>query len=384
MTTTDKNRSFGIGTVILVLLIMVGFAVAAYRFLNGLGASTNLSDGRPWGLWIAFDVFCGVALAAGGFTLAAAVYIFNMKKYHAVIRPAILTAFIGYVLVICGLMADLGQPWRIWHALIHWNVHSPMFEVAWCVMLYTTVLALEFSPVVLERLNLRAPLRLIRSITIPLVILGIVLSTMHQSSLGSLLLLMPEKIHALWYSPILPVQFFLSAVFVGLAMVIVESSLSGRLLGHETPLDVLSGLGRALPYALGLYLLVKLADLGYAGELGLIFSAGTMSVLFLIEVVGGVIVPMILFSLPAVRQSRRALFWSALLVVAGLVMNRFDAALVAMTPRAGTVYFPSLMEFAISVSIVAGGMLAYTLATRLFPVFEHETAEAESSAVGAS
>jgi Ni/Fe-hydrogenase subunit HybB-like protein len=353
----------------------IGLVVAIIRFINGIGAISNLTDGRAWGLWISFDLYCGVALAAGGFTVAATVYIFNLKKYYPIVRSAILTAFLGYLMVIFALLVDLGQPWRIWHIIIYWNPHSPLFEVGWCVLLYTIVLALEFSPNVFERFNMRTPLRLIRTIQIPLVIAGVVLSTLHQSSLGSTLLLMPDKIHALWFTPILPILFLLSAISVGLAMVIFETSLGSKGLGHHIDLEVLAGLGRALPYILGLYLLVKLGDLLVAGELGLIFSSGLYSVLFLVEVVGGVILPLVLFALPTVRGSRTALFWSALLVILGLVLNRFNASLVALAPRAGTVYFPHPMEFAISIAVVAAGILAYIIANRYLPIVAREVSE---------
>jgi Ni/Fe-hydrogenase subunit HybB-like protein len=356
---------------ILGVLMAIGLVVAIIRFINGIGAISNLSDGRGWGLWISFDLYCGVALAAGGFTLAATVYIFNLKKYYPIVRSAILTAFLGYVMVIIALMVDLGQPWRIWHIIIYWNPHSPLFEVGWCVLLYTTVLALEFSPNVFERFNMQVPLRLVRTIQIPLVIAGIVLSTLHQSSLGSTLLLMPDKIHPLWFTPILPILFFLSAISVGLAMVIVETSLGSKGLGHHVDLEILGGLGRALPYLLGLYLLVKLGDLLVAGEIGLIFSSGLYSALFLLEVGGGVILPLVLFALPGVRGSRTALFWSALLVVLGLVLNRLNVSLIALAPRPGTLYFPHPMEFAISIAVVSAGILAYILANRYLPISHH-------------
>ncbi|NOZ27180.1 MAG: Ni/Fe-hydrogenase cytochrome b subunit [Chloroflexi bacterium] len=368
-----ERRPFPVvSTSILGILIVIGLVVAIIRYMNGLGAVTNLSDGRAWGLWISFDLYCGVALAAGGFTLTAAVYIFNLKKYYPIVRSAILTAFLGYLMVIVALLVDLGQPWRIWHILIYWNLHSPLFEVGWCVLLYTIVLALEFSPCVFERFNLEAPLRLIRAIQIPLVIAGVVLSTLHQSSLGSTLLLMPDKIHPLWFTPILPFLFFLSAVAVGPAMVIVETSLGGRGLGHSIDLEILAGLGRALPYILGLYLLFRLGDLLVAGEFGAIFSSGLYSVLFLAEVIGGVLVPLILFALPAVRRSRTALFWSAMLVVLGVVLNRFNVSLIALAPRPGTTYFPHPMEFVISIAIVSAGVLGYIMANRYLPIIQYE------------
>lgn len=370
-----EKRPFPVAsTSILGILILIGVVTTVIRFVYGLGAITNLSDGRAWGLWISFDLYCGVALAAGGFTLAAIVYIFGLKKYYPIVRSAILTAFLGYTMVILALLVDLGQPWRIWHIMIYWNPHSPLFEVGWCVLLYTTVLALEFSPNVFERFDMQMPLRWVRAIQIPLVIAGIVLSTLHQSSLGSTLLLMPDKIHPLWFTPILPILFFLSAISVGVAMVIFETSLSSNALGHPVDKGILTGLGRILPYLLGLYLVVRLSDMLVAGKADLIFSSGNYSTLFLIEIIGGYILPIILFSLPSVLNSRRAIFWSSVPAILGLVMNRFDVSLIALTPRPGTVYVPHPLEFAVSISIVAAGIFAYMMAVRYLPVVAHDDA----------
>src|SRR5438270_1922343 len=179
---------------VFLALMAAGFYATVVRFTQGLGRSTNLSDQFPWGLWVGFDVMCGVMLAAGGFTLTAAVEIFNIKRFHSIVRPTILTAFLGYLLVSAALLYDLGLPWNIWHPLVMRNPHSVMFEVAYCVMLYTTVLSLEFAPIVLERFNLQKPLKIIRAILIPLVIGGVILSTLHQASLGTVYLMMPEKL----------------------------------------------------------------------------------------------------------------------------------------------------------------------------------------------
>jgi Ni/Fe-hydrogenase subunit HybB-like protein len=382
-------RSLPVGTFILGVLVILGAITIAIRYINGLGAVTNLSDGRPWGLWISFDLYCGVALAAGGFTLAGAVYIFNRQKYHPVVRPAILTAFLGYLLVIFALLVDLGQPWYIWHAIIYWNIHSPLFEVALCVMLYTVVLALEFSPAVFERLgesNLpivrrfswHIPLRIIRAIQIPLVIAGIVLSTLHQSSLGSMLLMMPETLNALWYTPVLPLLFLISAIAVGPAMVIFESTLSTRVFGHKLSLDILSGLSKAIAYILGLYLLLKLVDLLVAGELGLIFSAYPQNLLWWGEITVGVILPIILFSMPSVRQSRSKIFWCSVLVIIGLVLNRFNVSMLALAMRPGFTYFPHWMEFAISIGLVADALLVIWLAHRFLRIAPSEEVAVET------
>lgn len=379
----QEKRSFPIGTFVLSLLVVIGLAVMIIRYLYGLGAMSNLSDGRAWGLWISFDLYCGVALAAGGFTLAGAVYIFKLKKYQPVVRPAVLTAFLGYTLVILALLVDLGQPWYIWHAIINWNIHSPLFEVAICVMTYTVVLALEFSPAVFEGLskshlpvirsiNWHIPLGVIRAIQIPLVIAGVVLSTLHQSSLGSMLLMMPETLHALWYTPILPILFLVSAVAVGPAMVIFESTLSTRIFGHKLDVSVLGGLARVIPYILGLYLVLKVIDLMAVGELVMIFTAYPENLLWWAEIIIGVILPIIFFSFNSVRQSRSAVFWCAVLVIIGLIFNRFNVSMLALDMRPGTVYFPHWMEFAISVGLVADAMLVIWLAYRFLPIAQYD------------
>ena len=318
---SDKQSFPRAGTIILFALVTMGLVTAIIRFDRGLGAITNLQDGRAWGLWISFDLYCGVALAAGGFVMAGAVYIFGLKKYYPVVRSAILTAFLGYLMVIIALLVDLGQPWRIWHMIIYWNPHSPLFEVGWCVLLYTTVLALEFSPAVFERFNMTVPLNWIRTIQIPLIITGIILSTLHQSSLGSVLLMMPGKIHPLWFSPVLPILFFLSAVTAGVAMTMLEVSFGSRVSGHRADLEILGGLGKAMVFLLALFLAARLGDLLAAGKLKLIFISGRYSLMFLLETGIGVILPLILFALPAVRRSRKGLLWSSLPVILGLILH---------------------------------------------------------------
>ncbi len=375
----SEKRKFPVGLFILSIIVVIGLGVMIYRYLNGIGAISNLSNGRAWGLWISFDLYCGVALAAGGFTLAGAVYIFRLEKYHPVVRPAVLTAFLGYTLVILALLVDLGQPWYIWHAMIFWNIHSPLFEVAICVMTYTVVLALEFSPAVFERFNWRIPLRIIRAIQIPLVIAGVVLSTLHQSSLGSMLLMMPYTLHPLWFSPVLPILFLTSAIAVGPAMVIFESTLSTKAFGHKLDSSVLSGLAKAIPYVLGIYLLLKLMDLMVAGEMGLVFTAYPQNLLWWAEIIIGVISPIILFSIPELRQNRNAVFWTSVLVVIGLVINRFNVSMLALTMRPGYNYLPHWMEFAISAGLVADALLVIWLAHRFLPIAHREDSVSEKA-----
>jgi Ni/Fe-hydrogenase subunit HybB-like protein len=367
-----RKRSWPVGTFVLSALVILGLGAMIYRYVNGLGAISNMSDGRAWGLWIGFDLYCGVALAAGGFTLAGAVYIFRLKRYQAVVRPAILTAFLGYTLVILALLVDLGQPWYIWHIIINWNIHSPLFEVGVCVMTYTTVLALEFSPVIFERFNWHVPLKIIRSIQIPLVIAGVVLSTLHQSSLGSMLLMMPETLHPLWYSPILPILFLISAIAVGPAMVIFETTLSNRVFGREPEQGVLSGLAKSIPYILGIYLLLKLMELMAAGEIEMIFVAYPQNLLWWAEVLIGIITPIILFSIPDIRKSRQAVFWTSVTVIVGLILNRFNVTLLALDMRPGYSYFPHWMEIAVSVGLVADALLVVWLAHKFLPVMKRQ------------
>lgn len=361
---------------VLWMLALLGLVTAAIRYVGGLGAISNMTNIFSFGLWISLDLLCGVALAAGAFTVCAAVYILGLNDFRPLLRPTILTGFLGYLMVVFALLVDLGRPERIWHMLIYWNPHSPLFEVGLCVMTYTTVLFLEFSPLVWERLNWRTPLRWIQSITLPLVILGVVLSTLHQSSLGSLFLIMSDKLHALWHTPLLPVFFFISAATVGLAMVVVESSISSRAYGREFEGHLLSRLARAIPWLLGLYLALKVADLAWIGELGLLWAGGLPATLFWIELTCGVALPMVLLAIPAIRKSRGGLIAGAALVVAGLMFNRFNIGLIAWQRPAGATYFPHWMEFALSVGIVSAGVLAYDWVARNLPLFSPEHSEA--------
>jgi Ni/Fe-hydrogenase subunit HybB-like protein len=389
MTTPEakKERRLPVGTMILALLVVIFLGVAVNRFANGLGAVSNMSDGRAWGLWIPFDLFCGVPLAAGGFTMAAIVYIFNNKKYLPLARPAILTAFIGYLLVVFALLVDLGQPWHIFRMIWNPNIHSPLYEVGWCVMLYNVVLALEFAPAIFEKLRelhlpaptWKIPLRTLHMIEIPLIIAGIVISTGHQNSLGSMLLLMGNDLNQLWYTPILPLLFFLHAVCVGPAMVIIEATVSSKVFGHKLDISIFSGLGKILCIPLVIYLLFKVGDVIVAGEVGTLFSGFPANAWWWAEMIIGVVLPLIMFLLPVVQKSRGWLFVSALLVVLGLILNRFNVTLMnlEMRPGYGT-YFPTWMEIAVSVGLFSGGMIVIMLANKFLPVMKHDEGHGES------
>ena len=355
-------------TAIFVLLMVAGAYATFLRFVFGLGAATNLTDQFPWGLWIGFDVLCGVGLAAGGFTLVAAVHIFNIERYKPILRPAILTAFLGYLLVCVGLMFDLGRPWRIWHPLVMWNHHSVMFEVGWCVTLYTTVLALEFSPVVFEKLGWKAPLDAIHAISVPLMILGVILSTLHQSSLGTLYLIVPEKLHPLWYSPMLPFFFFISSIAVGLAMTIFESWHSSRAFGRQLELPLLQGMGRALAVILSFYLVLRFADLAQRGSLKYAFDGTVESWLFLLEIGLMLLAALLLFQ-NRISESPSALYGCAVLAVFGFVTNRMNVSITGMERASGVHYIPRWTEVSVTLAIVAFGFAVFRLAVKNLPIF---------------
>ncbi len=355
------------------LAIMVAGIYCTYlRFFRGLGASTNLSDQFPWGLWIGFDVMCGVMLAAGGFTLTAAVEIFNIKRWHSIMRPTVLTAFMGYLLVCAALMYDLGLPWNIWHPLIMRNPHSVMFEVAYCVMLYTMVLALEFSPIVFEHLGWKKALRVVRSVMILFVILGVILSTLHQSSLGTLYLIMPNKLHPFWYSPLLPVFFFISAIAVGLAMMIFESSLSSKYFGRQLELYILKDMGRVLVVVLSIYGILRFEDLLSRGVLRQVFIPGYEQRFFLLEIFLSVIIPLILLLIPKVRNSAQGLYLAAVLILLGFVTNRLNIATTGVENAVGGRYTPRWTEIVITAMFVAMGFAIFGLAARFLPIFPEE------------
>ena len=373
--------AFGLAAVILLL----GAYATIVRFFAGLGASTNLNDLAPWGLWIGFDVMSGVALAAGGFVIAATVHVFHLRRFEPLLRPAILTAFLGYLLVVFGLLYDLGQPWRIWHALIYWNPHSVLFEVAWCVMCYTAVLALEFAPVVFERLRVPRARRILRTISVPLIILGITLSTMHQSSLGSMFLIFPDKLRPIFYSPIMPLLFFVSAVAVGLAMVTVESIVSAAARKSAPHMDLLNEVGRATAIVLLTYAVIKVADVALRGAWSTLAPLDWFGAVWISELLLLVLLPAALLLNRRVRSSRWSLLAAQFLVVTGVIANRINLAVPQLVAANLGSYSPSWMEIAVTVALVTAGVVAFSLATKHLPVFasgDGESAPSSMHAIG--
>ncbi|MBI5281061.1 MAG: Ni/Fe-hydrogenase cytochrome b subunit [Candidatus Solibacter usitatus] len=356
-------------------LTMAGGAWAAFlRFYYGLGASTHLTDQFPWGLWIGFDVLCGVGLAAGGFTLAAIVHIFNIKTYKPIVRPAILTAFLGYLLVVVALMFDLGRPYRIWHPLIMWNPRSVMFEVGWCVMLYTTVLFLEFLPLVFEKFKLSKAQRILKFFMLPIVILGVILSTLHQSSLGSLFLIMPHKLHPLWYSPLLPVLFYVSAIATGLAMTIFESWHSARAFNRQLEYPLIKRLTRVLAVSIAVYMTMRFLDLYHRGALATLDTPGIERWLFGLETVL-MAVPMLMFFRERTRENPTAVYIGVVMFLLGFVTHRLNVSVTGLEASSGVSYVPKWTELAVTLAIVAGGFFIFRLAAKHLPVFGEEEPE---------
>ncbi|TWT45701.1 putative Ni/Fe-hydrogenase 2 b-type cytochrome subunit [Phycisphaerae bacterium RAS1] len=367
MKTTEIIRRVTLVRLALSALVMIAFGLAIYRFLGGLGAATNLTDSMPWGLWIGFDMLCGIALAAGGFVLAGTVHVFGLKRYEPFVRPAIVTALLGYLLAVIGLMMDLGRPWVIWHPMVMWQPRSVMFEVAWCVMLYTTVLFLEFLPIVCERFGFTRALRALNRVMIIFVLAGIVLSTVHQSSLGSLFVMMGHRLHALWFTPLLPLLFLMSSLAVGVAMVIFEAILSGMIFGHRYPIRLLGDLAGALPLILSLYVGLRLMDLSGRGELHRLLEPSLETWAFLLEMVVGVMLPGLLLLSASVRYDRLRLFGCCVMVIAGVVMNRLNVALLGMLASSSG-YMPRWIEILVSAGVVAGGLLVLSVMNRSLPI----------------
>jgi len=351
------------------LLVALGLVLTVVRYAKGLGAVTNLSDRYPWGLWVGFDLLCGVGLAAGGFVITAVVYIFNVERFRPIVRPTLVTAFLGYLLVVVALLLDIGRPWNIWHPLVMRNPHSVMFEVAWCVMLYSTVLALEVSGMAFEKLKWRRAAAVQKAFTVPLVVAGVVLSTLHQSSLGTVYLIVPGKLHALWYTPLLPVLFWVSSIGVGLAMVIIESRLSARAFGQHLEMRLLSDVGRILVAVLGVYMVLRVFDLWNRGALGAVFGLSYESLLFQLEFVPFLLLPIVLLAIPRVRANARSLYASALLVVGGFIVHRMNVSVTGFEGAQGGHYLPAWSEVFITLMLVALGFGAFGLAVKHLPVY---------------
>lgn len=361
---------------IAAIILVVGLPILVVRFAVGLGATTNLSQTAPWGLWIGFDMMTGIVLAAGGFTIGSAVQLFGLKDYHAIERPAILTAFLGYVMAVIGLLADLGRPWNIVMALFNFGTASVLFEVAWCVMCYTTVLLLEFTVPMFEWLGWRRIHAVLKKALVALTVLSVIFSTMHQSALGSLFLMMPTKLHPLWYTPYIFIFFFVSAIIAGLCMVIVESAIShkvfaSQLEGHHVDVDKLTiGLGRAAAVVMFAYFFLKLQGVIDGHAWG--YLATGMGAWFGVEVLGFVLLPALLFAYGARNAKVKLVRFAGLVGVLGIVLNRINVSTIALNWNAPVRYVPHWMEIWVSVTLVTIGVLAFRWIVNRMPILRED------------
>jgi Ni/Fe-hydrogenase subunit HybB-like protein len=351
--------------IIAAMIMAVGIPLTFIRFTQGIGAVSNLSDTNPWGLWIGFDVLCGVALAAGGFTIGTAVYLFGMKKYHPVLRPAILTGFLGYFFVIVGLCFDLGRPWRLPYPMfVSYGVTSVMFLVGWHVATYLTVQFVEFSPAFFEALGWRNVRKWAVRLTIGATIAGVILSTLHQSALGALFLMAPSKLHPLWYTPYLPIFFFISAIVAGLSMVIFEGMLTHRIFSHQVDPkdhhnfgDITLGLGKGAAAVLFTYFCLKWVGVAHHHTWSLLGTP--LGYWFLLEVFGFVLGPCLLLTWAVRINSAKLVRVGATWAVLGIILNRINVSMVAMNWQSPDRYVPSWMEIAITITVITAGLLTF-------------------------
>lgn len=368
--------------------------LSLWRFAFGIGTITNLDNYYPWGLWIGIDVASGVALAAGGFTTAFLAHVLNRHKYEAIIRPALLTAVFGYTFVAIGVFTDIGQYYDIWRMMFPawWQPNSVLFEVAVCVMMYLTVLWIEFMPIMFERfkgkVNLPGELYVFNGLVEKLIafgdksinkvmfffaIAGICLSCAHQSSLGTLLVIAPTKVHPLWWSPFSPLMFLLSAFAVGYPMVIFESVWAHKSFGMKTNMSVLGDLSKIVPFTIGAYLIVKIWDMVHRGTWVYLNDMTIQTNMFCFEMIFGVIIPLLMFSSRKIRQSEPFLFLAAaMFVLFGVLGNRVNVFITAYNPPfADHPYIPHPLELLVTVGYISILMLLYRVFVTLFPVIEH-------------
>ena len=366
--------------VLAVLVLLSGFIVVVIRYVHGLGATTNLTHTTPWGLWTGFKLVF-VALAAGGYTLTTAVYLFGMKEYHDLVRPAVLSGFIGYTLFIIILMLDLGRTWRIYYPFfVQPGPTSALFEIALCVALYYTTQFLELTPVGFEWLGLRKWRKAMLTTTVGMTIFGLLLSTLHQSTLGALYLITPSKVHPLWYSPYIPLHFFLSSVVGGISMVILVGIISKQVFSHtmEIPrerLDALTvGLGKAGAIALSVCFGVKVVDVALADNWK--YLGTPMGGWFLVEILGFVMIPCFLYAVGYRDRNPRLVRATSVYAILGIVLNRLNISLVAFNWRlpAAERYVPHWMEVVVVLSLITGGLLAYRVIAAWLPILREHPA----------
>jgi Ni/Fe-hydrogenase subunit HybB-like protein len=352
---------------LLVILIMFGFL--AERFLFGLGTVSGMNDGYPWGLWIAYDVNVGTAFACGGYAMAILIFIFNKFEYSPLLKPAILTSFMGYALAGFSIFFDIGRYWNMQNIFLPWhaNVHSAMFEVALCIAAYVLVLLIETAPPFLQKLKMRDMENKLSKVLFVFVALGMLLPTMHQSSLGSLMVLSGSKMSPLYWSQALPLFFLIGALLLGYAIVIFEATLAGVAFKNPQELELLKKLSAIIPWLVGAFLIIRFQDINARGALDAMFAGDLAGNFFLLE---SVLLLIALFLLvPAKnRINSRKVFWSAFCVLLGAGLYRFDAYIIGFSPGNGWHYFPTTPEILITFGIISIEILVYVWAVKRAPI----------------
>jgi len=348
---------------IVALIFAAGIYSMYARFALGFKVATNLTDPQPWGLWVGLGTLCGVGLSAGGFAIAASVYLLGLDRYRPILRTAVLISLLGYCTVCIGMLYELGIPWRIWHPIFMWNRHSVLFEVSWCVMLYTTVLALEFSPALIEKLPWAKPrelyLRWHHSILIALVLAGTLLSSMHQSFLGGLYLITKGRLDPLWYTPYLTTMFYLSAIPAGLAVTIMAIYLCVRSLNVRVDMSILSDVSKVIAPLLAMWGVFRFVDLISRDAIGYLWMWREETLLFWLEIALLVIIPVILLNQPKVRQNPQYLYGTCAIVVMGFITNRLNVSITALQTSSGIYYVPKWTEFAVSLATITAAAVAF-------------------------
>jgi Ni/Fe-hydrogenase subunit HybB-like protein len=328
-----------------------------------------MNDGYPWGIWIACDVVIGTALGCGGYAMALLVYLFNRGEYHPLVRPALLSSMMGYTLAGFSVFIDIGRYWHMYNLFLPWhaNPRSVLFEVALCIATYSLVLWLEFSPVIFQKFYLENLNRKVNKAMFFLIAIGILLPTMHQSSLGSIMIIAGKKLSPLWWTPMMPLFFLITAITMGYAFVIFESSITT--LRHKTPDEghLLARITALFPWIIGVFLVLRFGDLGYRGQLGLVFKGNLNSAMFMIENLL-YIVPVAVALKPGWKSKRTLFFLSLCLILAGSVY-RLNTYIIGFNPGNQWIYFPAASEILITLGIVSVEVMAYLWFIKRLPVF---------------
>ncbi|HMK30432.1 MAG TPA: NrfD/PsrC family molybdoenzyme membrane anchor subunit [Terriglobales bacterium] len=375
----ESKPFFTLWRVITAGIFAAGIWATYLRFAVGWQAATNLSDAQPWGIWVGLATLCGVGLSAGGFATAAVVYLLGMERYRPIVRTSIIIAFLGYLSVCAGYAYELGLPWRFWHPVVYWNRKSVLFEVSWCIMLYTTVLAIEFSPMLVEKLRWKRVrdwyLHWHHRIVIAFVLAGVLLSSLHQSFLGGLFLITKGKEYPLWFSSHLTTQFYLSAIPAGLAMVILALYLSMRSLGVRLDPAILEEVARVITPLLAIFAIFRFVDLAHEGGLPYLFLRRSETAYFWLETLLFIVAPLILFNLKRVQQTPLGLYWASAVTIMGFITHRINVSITALEYSTKAGYVPKWPEMAITIMMVAAAVLAFRYAVLYLDILPRQKRE---------